>query len=89
MNRWRSICASACLTVGYPAIAVAAPDIVEHQIVVQGNQNVDVTGINDSGAMVGTLYAAITGTPSGVILKRHSVTAIPAPYSIAVAAHTT
>ena len=89
MKRGLGVCVSVCLAVGYPAMAMAAPHLVEHQIVVQGNQNFDVTGINDSGVMVGTLYAAITGTLSGVIVKKQSVTTIPAPYSFAGPPHPT
>ena len=79
MNRKLGVCLTVCLAVSAPA--VAAPRLVERQIVVQGNQNVDVTGINDNGVMVGTLYAAITDAPSGVILKKQSVQTIPPPYS--------
>ena len=81
MNHKLGVCLAACLAAGFPTLSVAAPQFVERQIVVKGNQNFDVTGINDHAMMVGTLYAAKSGVPSGVILRRRSVTTIPAPYS--------
>ncbi len=82
MKHLRDICMSVCVATGIPAVALAAPHFVERQIVVQGNQDFEVTGINDSGTMVGTLYAPITAAPSGVVVTQQSVTTIPAPYSI-------
>ena len=85
--RTLQVCMSVCLAAVSPALA--APHFTERQIVVQGNQNVDVTGINDSGTMVGTLYAPITGAPSGITLKNQAVSIIPPPYSIGGAAQPT
>jgi probable HAF family extracellular repeat protein len=62
-------------------MALAAPHFAETRIVAHGNQNVNVTGINDSGVMVGEVYAPITGTPSGFMLSKKIVTKIPAPYN--------
>ena len=61
--------------------ALAAPSFVETQITARGNQNVNVTGINDHGVMVGTLYAPMTGVQSGFMLKKHHVSKIAAPYA--------
>ena len=69
------ICASAAMP-----IAKAAPHFTETQIVLSGNLNFDITGINDSGTMVGELYAPITDTPSGIMMKRRFVTTLQPPY---------
>ena len=87
---------SACMLVGLaglvaetPVTAMAATHIASRQIVIEGNQNFDATGINDDGSIVGTLYEAITDAPSGLLITADAVTTIPAPYAGGGSAHPT
>ena len=49
------------------------------QIVVAGDDNVQAAALNDSGVIVGTVYAGITGAPSGFSMAGNTVTTLPSP----------
>lgn len=63
------------------AHAEAAPTrFSTHQIVIDGDINVDATALNDNGTIVGTVFANITEAPVGFVLKAGAVSVLPAPY---------
>ena len=48
-------------------------------LTIQGDDNINATSVNTSGAIVATLYAGITDAPSGVEIVGKTVTTLPQP----------
>jgi probable HAF family extracellular repeat protein len=73
-----------CLALGAASFAThaqAAPTkFATHQIVINGDINVDATALNESGSIVGTMFANITEHPIGFVMKGKAVGILPPPY---------
>ena len=73
------------------ALAACAPGFSAHakttrfslkQLLVAGDDNVQATAINDSGVIVGTVYAGITDAATGISIVGNTTTLLPAPSSV-------
>ncbi len=73
-------------TIAPPAFG-ANTRILQHQIVVAGNQNVEATSINSHGTIVGNLYAGITDAVSAIEIDGDTVTTLKPPYPNGQVAH--
>jgi probable HAF family extracellular repeat protein len=73
-----------CLILGATCFAAhaeaASTRFITNQIVISGDINVDATALNDSGAIVGTMFAPITEHPVGFVMKDRAVSVLPPPY---------
>jgi len=73
-----------CLVLGATSFAVhaeaASTRFTASEIVINGDINVDATALNDSGTIVGTMFANITDGPVGFVLKNKAVSVLPPPY---------
>jgi probable HAF family extracellular repeat protein len=73
-----------CLALGAASFAAhaqaASTRFATSQIIIDGNINVDATALNDSGSIVGTMFANITEHPIGFVMKGKGVTVLPPPY---------
>ena len=73
-----------CLVLGATCFAAhaqaASTRFITKQIVINGDINVDATALNDSGKIVGTMFANITEAPVGFILKGAAVSVLTPPY---------
>jgi hypothetical protein len=73
-----------CFVLGATCFAAhaeaASTRFITKQIVINGDINVDATALNDSGKIVGTMFANITEAPVGFILKGATVSVLPPPY---------
>ena len=58
----------------------ASTRFAAHQIVIDGDINVDATALNDSGTIVGTEFAPITEHPVGFIMKGNAISVLRPPY---------
>jgi len=58
----------------------ASARFITHQIVIDGDINVDATALNDSGTIVGTMFANITEHPVGFVIKGNAINVLPPPY---------
>lgn len=83
MNRGK-IALLAALSAGAPAVSAQAQTTTFHskQLLVAGDDNVQATAINDSGVIVGTVYAGITDVGTGIEIVGDKVTTLPAPSTI-------
>jgi probable HAF family extracellular repeat protein len=73
-----------CLVLGTTSIAAqvqaASTRFTTSQIVIDGDINVDATALNDTGAVVGTMFADITEHPVGFVMKGKAISVLPPPY---------
>ena len=77
----RKIALLAALSAGVPVFAAQAQTTTfqSKQLLIAGDDNVQARGINDSGVIVGTVFAGITSAPTGFSLLGNKVTLLPAP----------
>jgi probable HAF family extracellular repeat protein len=83
MNR-RKIALLAALSAGAPMLSAQAQTAKFHlkQLLVAGDDNVQATAINDSGVIVGTVYAGITDVGTGIEIVGNKITTLPAPSTV-------
>ena len=80
----RKIALLAALSAGAPMLSAQAQttSFSLKQLVVAGDDNVQATAINDSGVIVGTVYAGITDAGSGIAIVGNKITRLPAPSTV-------